>query len=100
MPNRFDSDLEFDWDLGNLDKNWLKHKVNYKEAEQAFFDQKALRTVDLVHSHAEDRWLLLGKTDKSMLLSIFFTVRNNKIRVISARPMSRKERNTYENQTV
>ena len=88
--------LEFEWDEGNIDKNWIKHKVGLKEAEQAFVDPKAIVSEDPKHSKIESRWLLLGKTEQGRRLAVVFTRRRNKIRVISARPQSRKERGLYE----
>lgn len=100
MSDPFNENLEFEWDTGNIDKNWIKHKVDYKEAEQAFFDKLALRSTDELHSQAETRWFLLGKTHNQKLLAIFFTKRGDKIRIISARPASRKEKQKYESQKI
>jgi hypothetical protein len=87
---------EFEWDEGNLTKNWEKHQVSYLESEQAFFNQPLIVQKDLNHSQLENRWFLLGKTDTERLLMIVFTLRKKRIRVVSARAMSRKERNIYE----
>lgn len=84
----------FDWDDGNQDKNWQNHQVSKIEAEQVFFNDPLL-IFDSTNLE-ERRFLSLGKTNKRRLLAILFTIReNNLIRVISARAMSRKERNTY-----
>ncbi len=99
MPKQFEGNLEFDWDKGNLEKSWLKHGVSQKESEEAFLDYLALISDDPTHSQIEARWLLLGKTNNK-LLAIIFTLRNKKIRVISARPMGSKERQKYEGQTI
>jgi len=88
----------FEWDKGNIDKNWIKHNVSIFECEQIFFKQPLLVQNDIVHSKKENRFFALGKTDLEKLLFISFTVRNNKIRVISARDMSKKERKTYSQQ--
>jgi uncharacterized protein len=85
----------FDWDAGNRDKNWLKHKVSLAECEQAFFNQPLLLLEDTKHSAQEPRTLLLGTTDQGRLLSVIFTERGAKIRVISARDMHRNERELY-----
>lgn len=95
----FSNIQEFEWDRGNLTKNWDKHQVSHLESEQAFFNQPIIIQKDAIHSQSEERWFLLGKTDRERLLMIVFTVRNKKIRVISARPMSRKERKIYEQQS-
>jgi len=86
----------FDWDEGNFEKNWIKHSVGTLECEQIFFNQPLIIQNDTKHSDQEARFFTLGKTDFGRMLFISFTVRNNNIRVISARDMSRKERKIYE----
>jgi len=88
----------FDWDKGNIDKNWLKHKVSPSECEQIFFNRPIVIQDDIIHSKTEKRFYALGKTDMKRILFIAFTVRNNLIRVISARDMSRKERRVYSDE--
>ena len=91
-----DSLKEFLWDAGNLEKNRLKHRVESSEAEEVFFDDEKIILKDRLHSGKEDRYLILGTTKRSRLLFIVFTVRTDKIRVISARDVSKKERKLYE----
>ena len=86
----------FEWDEGNVNKSWNKHKVYYKEAEEIFFDKNLTISQDIKHSKVEDRFQCLGKTNNNRLLFISFTLRRGRIRVVSARPASRKERNKYE----
>ena len=90
----------FDWDKGNARKN-EKHGVSMAEAEQVFFNAPLLVLEDLEHSSSEPRFHALGKTDDGRLLHITFTLRHmgEKIRVISARSMHRKERTSYEKAT-
>ncbi len=88
--------LSFDWDKGNIDKNLKKHNVSFKEAEEPFENEPFLISEDLKHSAKELRFQALGKTDSERLLFLSFTVRNNKVRVISARDMSRREKKIYE----
>ena len=88
----------FDWDKGNIDKNWLKHKVSPSECEQIFFNHPLVVQDDLPHSATEKRFYALGQTDMKRFLFIAFTVRNNLIPVISARDTSRKERRVYSNE--
>ncbi len=88
--------IEFVWDKGNFNKNWLKHKVKNIECEEAFFDRYKKRIKDTLHSDKEERIILLGKTKKQRLLFIIYTIRNDKIRIISARDINRKERSLYE----
>jgi len=86
----------FEWDEGNRNKNKEKHGVTTEECEQVFFNQPLLVGIDYKHSQEEPRLFVLGKTDLERGLFIVFTVRDNKIRVISVRDMSRKERKVYE----
>lgn len=90
----------FDWDDGNARKN-DKHGVSTAEAEQIFFNDPLLLIADAKHSRGEPRVHALGKTDQGRTLHITFTLRNagEKIRVISARDMHRKERTIYEQTT-
>ena len=86
----------FAWDEGNRDKNRVKHQVSNWECEQVFFNRPLVTACDARHSLTEDRYYALGVTDLGKRLFIAFTVREYKIRVISARDMSRKERGIYE----
>lgn len=91
----------FDWDDGNARKSEEKHEVSMAEAEQVFFNDPLLLLADTKHSQRESRHHALGKTDEGRLLHITFTLRKagEKIRVISARDMHRKERKIYEQTT-
>ena len=90
----------FEWDVGNERKSIAKHDVSQAEAEQLFFNEPLLMVHDQKHSGAEIRIHALGQTDIGRLLHITFTMRqqDTKIRVISARDMSRKERTHYDRQ--
>lgn len=87
--------MEFDWDEGNRDKNWVLHGVTREETEECFFNP-SLQFDDLKHSHKEPRRVILGMTDRGRPLTVVYTLREEKARPISARPMSRKERLLYE----
>ena len=91
----------FDWDAGNARKSVEKHDVGQAEAEQVFFNEPLLTVPDLKHSVSEPRIHALGRTDEGRLLHVTFTLRVNetKLRIISARDMSRKERSYYEEDT-
>ena len=86
----------FEWDEGNKDKNWIKHKVSNSECEEIFFNQPLIVNFDEKHSKEEARFYALGHTDLHRKLFIVFTIRDKRIRVISARDMSKKERKIYE----
>ena len=86
----------FEWDKGNVEKNKKKHNVNPEECEQIFFNMPLILFNDEKHSGKEERFGALGKTDKGRKLAIFFTLRKNKIRVISARNQGKGDRVTYD----
>jgi len=85
----------FDWDHGNISKNWEKHKVTLSQCEELFFNRPLVVQTVEQPSAGEKRYFALGKTDADRFLFIVFTIRGKKIRVISARDMSRKERKVY-----
>lgn len=94
--SRFLHDIDgFDWDEGNQEKNWKRHKVHAAECEEMFFNKSFLIHVDRMHSKTEQRFHALGQTDKKRRLFVAFTMRRNKIRVISARDQSDRERREY-----
>lgn len=88
----------FEWDDGNGRKSSDKHAVSQAEAEQVFTDARLIVAPDDKHSMAEPRFHALGTTSTGRLLHLTFTVRDDgtRIRVISARAASRRERAIYE----
>jgi uncharacterized protein len=86
----------FEWDTGNSRKNALKHDVDIPECEQIFSNKPLVIFHDTSHSLHETRYRVLGRTDDDRKLFLVFTLRKNCIRVISARPMNKRERETYE----
>ena len=86
----------FQWDEGNIDKNWIRHQVSRWECEEIFFNRPLIIAEDLKHSQNEQRYYALGKTDQNRYLFIAFTVRQKQIRVISARDMNKKESKIYD----
>lgn len=85
----------FEWDEGNSNKNRQKHGVSDSDCEQIFFNDPLLAYRDSHHSDAEPRLYALGRTDSDRRLFIAFTIRNQKIRVISARNMTHRELRRY-----
>jgi uncharacterized DUF497 family protein len=85
----------FEWDEGNLTKNWDRHQVSTTECEEVFLNEPLLLADDIKHSAGEARYYALGRTNGGRPLFIAFTVRGRRIRVISARAMSEKERRIY-----
>jgi uncharacterized DUF497 family protein len=85
----------FDWDEWNAEKIWTKHQVSRAECEQVLFNQPLVVGEDAEHSQEKMRYYVLGQTDKGRELFLVFTIRENLIRIITARDMSRKERRIY-----
>lgn len=87
----------FEWDAGNDRKSLEKHDVLQNEAEQVFVNRPLLLLDDVEHSRIEVRYHAYGKTHDGRLLQVSFTLRQGGviIRVISARPMSARERARY-----
>ena len=85
----------FEWDAANSEKNWLRHEVRQAEAEQALLNRPLVLAVALKHIAKESRFLAFGRTDAARQLAVVFTARSNRVRVLSARPLSRAERKVY-----
>src|SRR3989344_7490070 len=92
----FSEPLEFEWDKGNRGKNLIKHGVSDEKCEEVFLDENKKFWKDLSHSEKEQRYVLLGKTKLGRPLYVVFTLRGNKIRVISARDLNKNELKLYE----
>ena len=86
----------FEWDKGNIDKNLKRHGVSNREVEEIFANKPRFIFDDERHSLGEKRYMIWGITNKGRRLTIFFTVRGEKVRIISARDMHKKERAAYE----
>lgn len=88
--------LEFEWDKGNVVKNFQKHGISPNEAESIFLDENLGVEKDVNHSEIEPRFIAFGKTIQDKILFVVFTLRGQKIRIISARVANKKERKLYE----
>ena len=95
MKNVISNCKGFQWDEGNLDKNWYLHQVTNGECEELFFNLPLVVTADTGHSQQEPRYYALGRTDTDRWLFIAFTIRDDLIRVISAREMNERETRRY-----
>jgi uncharacterized DUF497 family protein len=89
--------LEFEWNKANLE-HIKKHDVEPEECEAIFYNDPVF-FYDEKHSQKEDRYLAYGVTNEKRLLTVIFTIRENKIRVISARDQHKKERKVYRQTT-
>jgi len=88
--------LQFTWDPKKAAANLRKHGVGFPEAATAFADPHSITIADPDHSVGEERFVLIGQSDRSRLVVVAHVERGDLIRIISARPASRRERNTYE----
>ena len=99
IPEIFPDVEGFQWDEGNSSKNWARHGIRQTEAEQIFVNRPVVVSGDVAHSGTEARYFSFGRTDGGRLLTVVFTVRGQLLRVISARPMSRRERRGHAQAT-
>ncbi|AKG22927.1 BrnT family toxin [Calothrix sp. 336/3] len=88
--------MKFEWDESKADANLKKHSVSFEEAKTVFDNPMAVIFDDEVHSIDEQREIIIGHSQKNRLLLVSFTERSNSIRIISARLVTRREREDYE----
>lgn len=86
----------FQWDKGNVDKSYQKHGITTNQAEEIFLDENLGIIKDIKHSQKEKRFIAVGKTFQNKVLFVIFTIRKEKIRIISARIANKKEGGKYE----
>ena len=92
----FDEIRGFQWDDGNNEKNWLKHGVTNAESEQVFSNSPLVVAEPHEQIWGELRYYAYGQTNEARRLFVVFTLRQDLIRIISARDMSRRERRNYD----
>ncbi|MCF8112083.1 MAG: BrnT family toxin [Desulfobacteraceae bacterium] len=87
----------FAWDDKKNHENRLKHGVSFEEAQTVFFDENAMKFDDPDHSPEEERFLLIGLSQKTRILLIChcFRADESEIRIISARKATKKEQSFY-----
>jgi uncharacterized DUF497 family protein len=90
MPNG----PEFEWDPAKAQANLRKHKVPFLIACETFKDGGKLELPDSSSEYGEERWIALGRVGRA-ILSVVFTQRGERIRLISARRANRNEQRTY-----
>ncbi len=88
--------LSFEWNDQKAQLNQRKHGVTFEEALTVFNDPLAPTLEDTLHSTKEDRFLTIGYSNLTRLLVVISTERENKTRIISARPATKRERTIYE----
>jgi uncharacterized DUF497 family protein len=87
--------VEYEWDRRQAAANLAKHGVDFADAATVFEDERALTTED-VGAAGEQRLVTLGTDAEGRLLVVVYTWREERIRLISARPADRRERREYE----
>jgi len=88
--------MDFDWDRKKAARNLENHKVSFEEATTVFGDPLAITFPDPDHAAGEERWLTFGISSPGRLLVVSHTERRLKVRLISARSATRRERKIYE----
>ncbi|MBR9812705.1 BrnT family toxin [bacterium] len=90
--------IRFDWNPAKASSNAEKHGVTFVEAQSVFYDEYARQFFDQEHSQSEDRFLMLGLSDRSRVLLVCHCERQagEVIRIISARKATKAERKLYE----
>ena len=90
--------MEFEWDPGTEQATLQKQAVDFTEAATVFGDPLELTISDPDHSIGEDRFLSMGHSIRHRILVVSYTERESRIRIISARTASPKERRQYESE--
>ncbi|MCC5631616.1 BrnT family toxin [Nostoc sphaeroides] len=88
--------MKFEWDENKAARNLLKHQVSFEEAKTVFDDPLYVDFYDPDHSDDEERYLIIGESNRGRLLIMSYTERGNSIRIISAREVTRSEREAYK----
>lgn len=86
----------FEWDNAKASSNLAKHGVSFEQATSVFADELSLTVPDPDHSAGEQRFLIFGQAQAGRMLVVSFTDRDDRIRIKSARKMTRRERQAYE----
>jgi hypothetical protein len=88
--------MKYEWDENKAVKNLAKHGVSFAEAKTIFDDPLYVDFYDLDHSEDEERYLIVGESNRGRLLIVSYTERRESIRIISAREVTKSEREAYE----
>jgi hypothetical protein len=88
--------MQFEWNKNKAVKNLSKHRVSFAEAKTVFDDPLYVDFYDPEHSESEERYLIVGESDRGRLLIVSYTERGDVIRLISAREVTQNEREAYE----
>lgn len=88
--------MEFEWDEEKARANLAKHDVSFEEAKTVFDDPLYVDLHDPDHSQDEHRYIMIGQSNQGRVLIVSYTERDDTIRLINAREMTRSERKEYE----
>jgi uncharacterized protein len=88
--------MQFEWNESKAERNLSKHGVSFEEAKTVFEDLLYVDFYDPDHSEDEERYLIVGESNRGRLLIVSYTERGDSIRLISAREVTRTEREAYE----
>ncbi|HQU84721.1 MAG TPA: BrnT family toxin [Pyrinomonadaceae bacterium] len=86
----------FEWNPEKAEANLKKHGVSFEEAASVFYDPLSLTIPDIIHSDEENRFIIIGLSDNQQQLVVAHTDRGDKIRIISARLATPREKRIYE----
>ncbi len=78
-------------------KNLVKHGISFEEAQTVFLDDLSISDQDPDHSYDEERRIIFGRSSLGNLLTVSFVERSGRIRIISARKLTKREIKFYEN---
>jgi uncharacterized protein len=88
--------MRFDWDENKAASNLSKHGISFEEAKTVFNDPLYVDFYDPDHSGDEERYLIVGESNRRRLLITSYTERKESVRLISAREVTQTEREVYE----
>jgi uncharacterized DUF497 family protein len=88
--------MEFKWDTQKAKSNLSKHNVSFAEAQTVFDDPLYVDFYDPDHSEDEHRYIIIGESSRSRILLVSYTEREDKIRIISARLVTKQELKAYQ----
>ncbi|WP_071190243.1 BrnT family toxin [Trichormus sp. NMC-1] len=88
--------MEFEWDTKKAESNLSKHGVLFIEAQTVFDDPLYVDFYDPDHSEAEHRYIIIGESSKNRILLVAYTEREDTIRIISARKVTKQELKAYQ----
>jgi len=88
--------MNFEWDSRKAESNLRKHQISFSEAATVFGDELSITVPDPDHSETEERFITIGWSHRRRLLMVAHTDRDDRIRIISARELTKVERQAYE----